>query len=108
MPHWLIVLRDAVEASSLAEVGRRVGYSKTTLSQVLSGKYPGDTAAVEQAVCGALMNQRVACPAIGAEIPAHVCQEHQRAKPNTSSPMRIRLYRACRSGCPHSKLRKTP
>lgn len=104
MSGWINALRTAVEQSSLSKVGVEIGYSKTTLSQVLNEKYPGDLTAVEEAVRGNLMQTTVVCPVIGAEIPQATCLAHQQAKPSTSSPMRIRLYKACRNGCPHSRI----
>mgnify|MGYP000067739747 CR=1 FL=1 len=101
---WQEALRNAASTHSLSQLGALLGYSKTTLSQVLNEKYPGDLAGVEAAVRCHLMNETVVCPVIGAEIPATVCEQHQNAKPSTSSPMRMRLYAACRNGCPHSRI----
>ena len=100
---WKEALRSAKERQSLSQLGALLGYSKTTISQVLNDKYPGDLAGVEQAVRRHLMKDTVHCPVIGAEIPVTTCEQHQKAKPSTSSPMRMRLYQACRS-CQHSQI----
>lgn len=102
-PDWLQILADECQASSQAKVAKRLGYSAATVSLVLKGTYSGDLQKVEQAVRGALMRQTVACPVLG-DIPAQDCLGHQKAPFSTASPERVRLYRACRSGCPHSRI----
>lgn len=105
METWLEVLQAEVEASSLAVVADKIGLSRTTISQVCNQKYPGDLARVQTLVEGNLMGHKVICPILG-EIPVHQCLAHQRRGANEvgSSPMDIKLWKACRSGCPHSQL----
>ncbi|MBX9561603.1 transcriptional regulator [Aeromonas hydrophila] len=105
MDTWLEVLQAEVAASSLTVVADKLGLSRTTISQVCNQKYPGDMARVQTLVEGALMGNKVMCPILG-EIPVHQCLAHQRRGPRDvgSSPMDIKLWKACRSGCPHSQL----
>ena len=105
METWLEVLKAAAAATSLAVVSEKLGLSRTLISQVCNEKYPGDLERVQMLVEGNLMGQKVICPILGA-IPVHQCLAHQRRGPSDvgSSPMDIKLWKACRSGCPHSQL----
>lgn len=105
MDTWLEVLQAEVNASSLAVVADKIGLSRTLISQVCNEKYPGDLGRVQKLVEGNLMGHKVACPILG-EIPVHQCMAHQRRKAGDvgNTPNEIRLYKACRSGCPHSQL----
>lgn len=101
---WLDVLRRACEKNSQAAVARRLGLSPATVNQVLKGSYKGSLRAVEERVRGALMGLTVDCPILG-DIRRNVCLDWQ-AKPfAATNEQRVMLYRACRSGCPHSKLK---
>ena len=104
MEAWLQRLADECEAApNQGAVARAIGYSPTVVSQVLNGRYPGDLGAVEAAVRGAFFGATVECPVLG-ELPENRCLEEQRRRLLTSSPQRVQLYRACRAGCPHSRI----
>lgn len=49
------------------------------------------------------MHATVACPVAG-ELRMHHCLQNQRMPFAATNPQRVRLYRACRAGCPHSRL----
>jgi transcriptional regulator with XRE-family HTH domain len=86
-------------------VARRLGISKEAVSQVLNGKYGASLSRIEQRVKGALLGETVDCPILG-DIKRNVCLDWQ-AKPfAATNELRVMLYRACRDGCPHSKLQK--
>lgn len=103
-PGWLDVLREACERNTQAAVGRRLGYSASVISSVLSGTYRGDLARVERAVRGALMGDRVDCPVLGS-IRLDTCIGAQRRTlTEARHELVARLWRACRSGCVHSRL----
>ena len=105
METWLEVLQAEVAASSLAVVADKLGLSRTLISQVCNQKYPGDLGRVQKLVEGTLMGHTVICPIMG-EIPVHQCLAYQRRGPKEvgNSPVDIKLWKACRSGCPHSQL----
>lgn len=106
-PDWIITLADACAADTQAGVARKLGVSGSRLSQALARTYPGDMAKLEEIVRGALMGATVNCPVLG-EIGRDRCLAEQ-AKPFTvSSSVRTRLYRACRSGCPHARGKDRP
>lgn len=99
MTDWIDALRRACEQETQASVAERIGYSASVISLVLKGRYRGNIAAVEQAVRGALMDERLECPILG-EVRADVCREHQTRPFSATNPVRVRLYRACRR-CPN-------
>jgi hypothetical protein len=100
--NWLERLREAVAESSGNQVARRLGVSPATISLLVNEKYKGDMTAMEERVRGALIGETVDCPVLG-EIGRDACLTWQRAKFIASNPTRIKLYRACRGGCPNSK-----
>lgn len=103
-PDWVIVLAEACNAQSQAAIAKRIGYSSSTVSQVLSNKYGmGDIAKFEQVVRGALMAETVACPIVG-DMTRDVCLNWQARPFSTTNSNAVRMYQACRSGCPHSRL----
>ena len=106
MTDWINTLRAEAERTSQGRAGAKIGYSATVVSRVTGGTYQRDLGSVEAAVRGALMGETVDCPVIG-EIPRNRCIDHQRKPFSATSPMRVALYRACRAGCPHSRLEET-
>lgn len=103
---WIELLHASCRMASQASVARKVGYSGAVISQVLSGTYTGDLARVQAAVEGALMNTTVECPVLGT-ISRAKCIAIQRQPFTPTNPTNVALYRACRSGCPHSFLKPT-
>ncbi|PMI33543.1 hypothetical protein BCT30_05065 [Enterovibrio norvegicus] len=100
---WLDELRKQVADTSLNSVANAMGVSKAMISQVLNGKYQGNMQRVQSLVESVYMGHTVVCPVL-AEIPKHKCLAHQNAKHVGSTPNAIRLWKACRSGCPNSQL----
>ncbi|WP_325892999.1 hypothetical protein [Grimontia sp. NTOU-MAR1] len=100
---WFNELRNQVDATSLGSVANAMGVSKAMISQVLNGKYKGNMQRVQGLVESVFMGYTVVCPVLG-EIPKHKCAAHQNAKHVGSTPNAIRLWKACRSGCPNSQL----
>jgi hypothetical protein len=105
VPDWVGALAIACDESSQNAIAKRLDYSPAVVSNVLRRTYSGDLRAVEQAVRGRLMNQKVTCPVVG-ELDAATCNGHQRAPWSPHNPQRIQFYRACRAGCPNSRLPK--
>lgn len=102
---WLDVLRQACADSSQAAVAKRLGVSASMINQALKGAYKGDLSRLQGLVEGAYLHQTVHCPVIG-EIGLDVCLRHQAEPFKPVNPMRVKLFRACRSGCPNSKIPK--
>lgn len=104
-PDWIVVLAECCDVASQSAVAKRLGYSSTTVSLVLSNGYEkGDMVRFEAAVRGALLSETVVCPVIGGEIGRDVCQNWQRRPFSTASSNAVRMYQGCRSGCPHSRI----
>lgn len=106
---WLSVLRERCKETSQTQVAKATGYSTSTISNVLAGKYKGDILAVEQAVRGAFMGGRVECPVLG-PTSLSICSSSQRRTKKQavrSTGMVFKLWQACRQGCPHSRLDPT-
>ena len=105
--NWLDVLRSECEPpSSQRQVAKELGVSPAQISLALKGKYAGDIERLEQLVLGRYMKQVVNCPVLG-EISIDKCIWHQEREFAATNPQRVMLYKACRSGCPNSKLEAT-
>ena len=102
-PDWVMALAIACDKSTQNRVAGRIGYSAAVVSNVLKAKYSGDLKAVEGAVKGALMNETVVCPVVG-DLSRQACGEHQRRPGAPHNPPRIQFFKACRGGCPHSRI----
>lgn len=103
LPDWVRELAREASRTTGARAAKRVGYSPAVLSHVLANDYTGDMSRVELKVRGALMNETVICPIVG-EIGQDRCLDEQRMGHTGASSVRAKLYRACRSGCPHSRI----
>jgi hypothetical protein len=103
LPDWVEALAEEADRSNQAKAARRISYSSSVVSTILKNAYSGDLKAVEQAVRDGLMRGTVDCPVKG-EISGTECRSHQLAPFAATSSRRVQLYRACRSGCPHSRL----
>ncbi|MDR8523446.1 helix-turn-helix domain-containing protein [Shewanella fidelis] len=102
MSKWQQILAEQANEHGQDAVAKYLGVSKTVISQLINSKYPGDLQRMKKLVEGAYMQRTVVCPIMG-ELPLHQCDKHQN-NTITSNPIKLRLYRACRSGCPHSTL----
>lgn len=100
---WLDALRQACTDSSQAAVARRLKVSPAMISQVLNGVYRGDMARIQGLIEGVYCQKTVQCPVLG-EIGLDVCLNWQAEPFKPVNPTRVKLFRACRGGCPHSKI----
>ncbi|MEE2025059.1 hypothetical protein [Alkalimonas mucilaginosa] len=98
---WLELLNQKVDELGRRKVEAALGISKTTLSQVLNEKYPGNLENIAAKVTEAYSTERVSCPVLG-DITVQRCATEQ-AKPfAATNPQRIRLWKACQT-CPLNK-----
>jgi len=104
-PDWVIALAAECERSDATSVAKALGYTVAVISGVVRNNYKGSYPKVEARVRGAFMGAMVDCPVLG-EIERDRCEREQSLKHFGTSAMRTRVYRACRSGCPHSRLKK--
>lgn len=101
MPPWMQLLQTAVDLSSKAAVGRKLDYSRTTISLVLDGKYNGSTVHIEKKVMDVF--GKVTCPHLGYDITRADCISYCATQAPIQNPSRMRHWRACQS-CEHKEL----
>lgn len=103
-PAFVVALAEEATRASLAGAAKKIGYTGGLVSNIIANKYPAGTERIEAKVRGALMNETVTCPILG-EIGRDHCLDEQ-AKPRmATSSIRSKLYRACRNGCRHSRIK---
>lgn len=105
VPDWIEALAALVDRDGLRKSALRVGYSVGALSSVINRRYAGDMARVEKTVRGALLGGSVTCPVLGL-IDREQCLSWQQKPFAATSALRAAVYRACRSGCPHSEIQQ--
>lgn len=98
MTDWLTILKLAVEATSMTAVASKLEVSRTTISLVLSGKYPAKTDKIAAKVLD--MFARITCVHTCVEITHAECRALSTSAVPTSSPQAMRHWRACQS-CAH-------
>ncbi|MEQ1890610.1 MAG: transcriptional regulator [Alphaproteobacteria bacterium] len=107
LPAWVLALAQAIDAEGGAMpraqklTAERIGYSNAVVHEVLRNRYRGDHAKVAARVAQCLATDSADCPVLG-RISHAECHAHQARKSPGSTPLKVRLYRACRVGCPHS------
>ena len=104
-PDWIESLAAECDKpkSSQRKVAARIGYSAGAVNGVINKNWPASTVAIEQAVRDAFMATTVVCPAQG-EIGSDVCLANQARPFSSTNNMWVRLFRACRDGCQHSRI----
>jgi hypothetical protein len=103
-PDWVRELAGLADREGLSGAGARISYSPATTSQVINRKYRGDLSRVEERVRGALMGLTVDCPVLG-DLSRDQCLDWQGKPYAPTSAHRVRMYRACHAGCPHSRVK---
>ena len=104
IPPEVQALAEFADARSGSEAAKAIGYSPAVVSHVIANSYAGDRATVFERIRGALMGESVECPVLG-EIGRDRCLSEQRKPFAATNAARARVYRACRSGCPNSRLK---
>lgn len=100
---WFEILTQQCETTSITEVARKLEYARPTVSLVLSGNYKGGTDTFAAKVI-ATFTDHVRCPHLGCDITQGDCRDHQSRAMPTSNPETLRLWMACRNGCPNCLL----
>ena len=90
---WFSLLKAQIATASLRKVAAELGYSGTTLSLIVHGKYAGKTDRVAAAV--AARYETVACPYQGKTIPLHECHDTASGKAPTHNPIKMQQWLAC-------------
>lgn len=96
---WLAILIRQIEAKGRSAVARELGISSSTLSLVLSDKYPASTDNIEKRIGVMYGNSgKVKCPLLGEIDPSACADNWERAQKikAAGNPATIRLYIGCR------------
>lgn len=104
MTSWEQKLREAVDASSCAAVGRRIGYSRVAVSHIYHGRYGAGTERIRAAFLEAY-GDGPECPHLGHQISPAECADHRSGPMPTSNPARFKHWTACQA-CPLNPGRK--
>ncbi len=94
---WMAMLRGQVEARSITAVAADLGVSRTAVSLVLAGKYPGKTDKMAARIVDVFA--RVECPYSGALVSPAECAQRSGDMP-MGSPGALRWWRMCQV-CEH-------
>lgn len=94
---WFTLLAEQVQAASANQVAKRLGYSLTTVSLILNGKYLGKTDKFSTRVLEVF--SVVNCPYLKKAIPLHQCKETADGRAPTHNPMKMQFWRSCQT-CP--------
>lgn len=100
MNDWMSLLQDAVAKTSMTAASEKLNVSRTTISLVLSGKYPARTGKIAARVLD--VYARLTCLHTCVEISHAECRALAASAVPTSSPQAMRHWRACQS-CTHNK-----
>ncbi len=103
-PDWIVRLAEECRAASASVVAKRLDYSVAVISGAVRNTYKGAMPKLEAKVRGAFMGAVVDCPVLG-EVERDRCEQEQGRRFYGTSANRARLYRACRAGCPQSRLK---
>ena len=93
---WLIELRQQCETKTQTQVAKELGVTKGLISQAVNNKYTGDLNRIERLVLSVYVGDVVVCPVLG-ELSLDRCQRYQRERGTTHNPLRVQLYRACKT-----------
>jgi hypothetical protein len=108
VPDWIEALAGSCAAIGAQETAKRLQYSPSVVSQVLSKNYGpygkgGDLDKFEPVVRGALMGSVVVCPVLD-EIGRDRCRQEQARPFVATNSTRARLRRACKT-CEHREVK---
>lgn len=102
-PREIVALAERCDETSQSRTAAAIGKSAGTVSQLLGNTYGADPGRVFETIRARLLPDTVTCPVLG-EIPFGECLEWQGRPFAATNHQRAAIYRACRSGCPHSKI----
>lgn len=92
VPEWMQLLDRAVTATSVAEVARRLGVARSSLSLLINGKYPGGTSKMAGRIMDVLAEP---CPVYGGPRTSEACASRRAEPMPTSNPFALRQWRMC-------------
>lgn len=93
-PDRMDLLRLKCVDTSQAAVARALGYSPSTINQVLKGTYP-DSSIVLTRVEEIFGGTTVECPVVMGPITLGKCAEHRKRPFAATNPLRLLFHRTC-------------
>lgn len=95
-PRWMQLVREESARTNITLVAARLGYSRTTISLALAGKYKGSTGKIEAQALHVLEPVLdVACPYLEISIPVADCVGYSAQRAPTHNPNKMHHWRAC-------------
>ena len=95
---WMTLLRNAVNATSQTSVAQKLDVSRTTVSLVLAGKYPGKTNRVAARVLNVF--GQVKCTHTAELVTQTVCLDFAARRAPLNNPLELSHWRCCQT-CEH-------
>lgn len=96
-----VLVAEVKRFGSQTKVARELRVTGAVISQLLSDKYPGSVARMEERIRGQFMGHTVICPVQGT-LNKRDCLDNQALPMAFTNPVRAALGRACKS-CTHRK-----
>lgn len=90
---WRVLLTEAVALRGKAGVARELGVSRTAVSLLANGKYPGEARRMARRI-EAVLGRRT-CPQNGKQVSVAECLALRGEPMPTSSPAALRRWRMC-------------
>lgn len=103
----LLTARLDHHGGNRAALARELGVARTSVSQALDGRYPGDTRKLRARIMELLADQQ-ACPHLGRPIPPGLCRSYRERTMAQAATSRadVKHWQACRS-CQSNPARPT-
>ncbi|WP_315383558.1 XRE family transcriptional regulator [Microvirgula aerodenitrificans] len=93
-PHWLGLLRAEAARTSIAATAALLGYSRTSISLALAGRYTARTDTLARVVVERL-DTPVDCPYLGETLESDVCRSYCTGPAPSHNPLKMAHWRAC-------------
>lgn len=104
-PSEIRALAEYADTRSAKAAATAIGMSPATVSHLIAAKTENhDLQKIYGRIRGALMGETVSCEVWG-EIGRDRCLSEQALPFSPTNSARAQCFRACRSGCPHSRLK---
>ena len=100
MSDFMEILKREVAATSVAAVARRIGYARSSVSNLLNDNYPSSPRKIGARIME-VFSADISCPFLKRDIAAAECREAREAPMPTNNARRLRHWTACRR-CPNN------
>lgn len=100
MTDFMEILRREVEATSITAVARKIGYARSSVSNLFYGRYPGSPHKIGAKIVEVFAAE-IRCPHLNCDIVPAACREAREAPMPTNNARQLRHWTACQS-CPNN------